>query len=118
MADRRRKLTKIEQLKVSADSYGQALSVQSVRLGPLHWFSEHVSESHTCPVGGTDSESAKTEIRRLAELAKRVEGSIGTIETVNEVLDKEAAVLGEQSRKLEDDLSALRAPRRRFGIAF
>lgn len=109
MADRRRKLTKIEQLKASADSYGQALSVQSGRLGPLHWFSEHVAESHNCPVCGTDSDSARTEIQRLTELAKGVEGSIGTIETVNEVLDKEAAALGEQTRKLEDDLSALRA---------
>jgi len=60
-------------------------------------------------VCGTQSDSANGEIQRLAELAKRVEGSIGTIETVNEVLDKEATLLAEQLRKLEDELSGLRA---------
>lgn len=109
IADRRRKLTKIEQLRTSAGGYGQALSVQSGRLGPLHWFSEHVAEGHACPVCGTESDSARTEVQRLAELAKGVESSIGAIETVNEVLDKEATSLGEQLRRLEDDLSGLRA---------
>jgi phage shock protein A len=108
IADRRRKLTKVEQLRSSTDSYSQALSVQSGRLEPLHWFSDRVAKNHACPVCGTESESANGEIKRLTELAKRVEGSIGTIENVNEVLDKEAALLGEQLRKLEDDLTALR----------
>jgi hypothetical protein len=108
IADRRRKLTKIEQLRTSADGYSQALTVQSGRLGPLHWFSEHLAEGHSCPVCGSESDSAKAEIEHLTKLAKGVESSIGTIETVNEVLDKEATSLGEQLRKLEDGLAGLR----------
>lgn len=108
IADRRRKLTKVEQLRSSTDSYSKALSVQSGRLEPLHWFSERVANNHSCPVCGTESETAKDEVHRLAELAKRVESSIGTVENVNDVLDKEATLLGEQLRKLEEDLSSLR----------
>ena len=108
IGDRRRKLTKIEQLRSSAGGYGQALSVQSGRLGPLNWFSEHLVEGHSCPVCGSESESAKAEILRLAQLAKGVEIAIGSIGTVSEVLDKEATSLADQLRKLEDDLENLR----------
>ena len=106
--DRRRKLTKVEQLKSSAGGYSEALAVQSGRLGPLHWFSKHVGAAHACPVCGSQSDTAAKEIGRLSDHARRVEGSIGTIEAVTEVLEKENALLGEQLRQLEDDLAKLR----------
>jgi hypothetical protein len=107
--DRRRKLTKIEQLKSSTGGYSNALAVQAGRLGPLHWFSQNIAEAHDCPVCGSKSDSAAKEIDRLVGHARQVEGSIGRIEAVSEVLDKETAQLGDQLRQLEEHLSKLRS---------
>lgn len=106
--DRKRKLTKVEHLRSSSGKYGEALAVQSGRLGPISWFSQRLQQTHQCPVCGNDSEKAAKEVQRLAEHARRVEGSIGTIEAVTDVLDKENAVLGEQIQKLENDLAVVR----------
>lgn len=106
--DRKRKLTKVEHLRASSTQYGEALAVQSSRLGPLGWFSQHLEQSTHCPVCGSDSDSATKEVKRLVGHAKRVEGSIGTISVVTEVLDKESAQLTEQLQELETKLTNVR----------
>ena len=86
--DRKRKLSRINKLRNSTDSYSQALSVQNQRLEPLQWFSDKIAKNHNCPVCGSETQSALNEVKRMETLAKNVAKSIGTIESVNNVLDK------------------------------
>lgn len=108
LADRKRKLSRIERLRSSTDGYSQTLSIQGQRLQPFPWFSQQLAESHDCPVCGSNTDSAAKEVARLAKLAEQVSASVGTVESVNHVLDKEAGGLEEELRKLEDETNQTR----------
>jgi hypothetical protein len=77
-------------------------------LQPVPWFADHLNQNHNCPVCGSESDKAAKEVDRLVELAKGVAASVGSIETVNHVLDKEAVALEEELRKLENEADAIR----------
>jgi len=106
--DRKRKLSRIEKLRNSADGYSQALTVQRERLDPLEWFSKKINKNHSCPICGSDTDSGIKEIKRMELLAKNVVKGIGTIDSVAHVLDKEVATLTKELQILEDNLDTNR----------
>ena len=106
--DRQRKLSKVERLRSSTDEYSQATSIQGSRLEPLSWFATKIQKAHNCPVCGSDSHSAATEVRRLTQLAEDLSGRIEAIGSVNQVLDREVGVLEDELRKGEDALGKIR----------
>jgi len=106
--DRKRKLNRVDRLRSATDGYSQALNVQGQRLQPVPWFSERLLESHSCPVCGSESDNAAMEISRLVELAKGVAATVGSIDSVNQVLDKEFATLDDELRKLEGEANSVR----------
>lgn len=102
--DRKRKLSRINKLRNSTDGYSQALSVQNERLEPLQWFSDKISKNHNCPICGSETQSALREVKRMESLAKNVAKSIGAIDSVNHVLDKEFFGLTQELQNLEENL--------------
>jgi len=72
------------------------------------WFSRRLEENHTCPVCGSETEEAANEVKRLVGLAKDVAATVGSVESVNQVLDKEFASLDDELRQLEDNANAVR----------
>ncbi|OAI41604.1 hypothetical protein AYO41_05365, partial [Verrucomicrobia bacterium SCGC AG-212-E04] len=106
--DRKRKLVRVERLRSATDGYSQALAVQGHRLQPVPWLSQHLEQNHNCPVCGSDSENAANEVKRLVVLAKSVAANVGSVDSVNQVLDKESAILDDELRKLEDEAASVR----------
>jgi hypothetical protein len=107
--DRKRKLSRVERLRAATDGYSQALTIQGQRLQPVPWLSQHLEQNHNCPVCGSETENASIEVKRLVELAKGVAASVGSVESVNQVLDKESATLDDELRKLEGEADSVRA---------
>jgi hypothetical protein len=108
LSDRQRKLSRIEKLRSATDGYSQTLIVQGQRLQPFPWFADHIAETHECPVCGSDTDTAAKEIKHLESLARDVAANVGTVESVNLVLDKEAATLEEDLRQLESEGNEVR----------
>jgi len=106
--DRKRKLNRVERLRSATDGYSQALTVQGQRLQPVPWLSQHLEQNHSCPVCGSESENAANEVKRLVGLTKGVAASVGSVESVNQVLDKESATLDDELRKLESEADSVR----------
>ena len=107
--DRKRKLSRVTRLQSATDGYSKALTTQEHRLQPLSWFANQIAEVHSCPVCGSDTESAFKEISRLEALSKEVALTVGSIESVNHVLDKETGTLEEEIRRLEVEANTIRA---------
>ncbi|MEI7937358.1 MAG: DUF3732 domain-containing protein [Verrucomicrobiota bacterium] len=108
IADRERKLKKLERLDYSTAALGEGLRAGSERLEPLHWFSNRISQSHDCPVCGSSTESARHEVQHLTGLARELETTVGEVRSVSTVLDKEATAVRKQLLRLENDLDAVR----------
>jgi hypothetical protein len=106
--DRKRKFGRVERLRSATDGYSQALTIQGERLQPVPWFSEHLEQNHACPVCGSDTEEAAKEVKRLVDLAKNVAAGVGSVDSINQVLDKESVTLDNELRKLEDDANRVR----------
>lgn len=106
--DRKRKFNRVERLRSATDGYSQALTVQGQRLQPVPWLARHLEQNHTCPVCGSESEKAAIEVNRLVSLARGVAASVGSVDSVNQVLDKESAILDDELRKLEGEANAVR----------
>jgi Skp family chaperone for outer membrane proteins len=106
--DRKRKFNRVERLRSATDGYSQTLTIQGKRLQPVPWFAEHLELNHECPVCGSASESAAKELEKLVGLAKGVAASVGSVDSVNQVLDKESAALEEELKKLEDEANTVR----------
>ncbi len=108
ISERERKIQKLVKLEGTTQAFTLGLRVQTERSEPLNWFSQHIDEAHDCPVCGSNTESAKTGVNHLVELAKQLEKTVGVVRSVESVLDKETTSIQEQLLKLENDLDDVR----------
>lgn len=100
IGDKRRKLTRISTLEATSRNYHNALTDQQDRLQPVHWLSGKISEATTCPLCGSENDSALKTVHRLVGEVKRVEDAMGTTEAATTVLDREGRNL---QRAVEGD---------------
>jgi hypothetical protein len=114
--DRKRKLTRIERLRDTTSSYGDALSIQADRLAPVEWFADRVAKQHQCPVCRSTSAAAETEIRKLAGVLHTFTERVGSVESVHRLLDRERAGLRDDLAELEGRLNAVRGDLRRLEL--
>jgi len=112
--DRKRKLTRLERLRDTTSSYGDALSVQADRLAPVEWFAGKVQRQHKCPVCQSTTTTAKTEIRKLSAVLHSFTERVGSVDNVQRLLDRERAVLREDLVGLESRLDGVRSDLRRL----
>ena len=108
ISERKRRLVRVERMRAGSDSYSEALTIQDERSRPLSWFAQRITDQETCPVCGSESESALTELSRLQDSAQELAETLGTAGSVNAVIDKEAAALDEQLRRLEGEMNSVR----------
>jgi hypothetical protein len=116
LEDRKRKLARIERLRDTTTSYGDALSIQADRLAPVEWFAERVEKQHRCPVCKSTSAVAEMEIRKLAGVLHTFTERVGSVESVHRLLDRERAGLRDDLAELENRLNAVRGDLRRLEL--
>jgi hypothetical protein len=116
LEDRKRKLTRIERLRDTTSSYGDALSVQADRLAPVEWFADRLGRQHQCPVCRSTSGTAEAEIRKLTGVLHTFTERVGSVESVHRLLDRERAGLRDDLAELESRLNAVRGDLRRLEL--
>lgn len=108
IGDKRRKLARVSTLDTTTRNYHSALVVQRERLQPTHWLSGKIVDVKTCPLCGSDSESALKAVRQLAQEVDRVESGLGATDAATTVLDREARNLQKAVEGDERQLNLVR----------
>lgn len=108
IGDKRRKLARVSTLDATTKNYHAALVNQQERLQPTHWLSGKIVEATTCPLCGSNNESALKAIHQLAQEIERVELGLGTTDAATTVLDRETRNLQKDVEGDERQLNYVR----------
>ena len=107
IAVNRFKLSKMEKLNYSSQSYQYTLEFQQKRLEPISWFKQKLNKD-SCPFCDSKNETARQHVNTLVEEAKRIEEITNAITTNDLNLDKEVAEIRKDVRELESKLTQTR----------
>lgn len=102
IGDRKRRLGRLRSLAGAVSGYSEALSLQRERLGGLGWFEKHLAETASCPLCGSDQDSARKALVRLQALAVDLARETQALTESRPMVDKEQATLREELRDLEE----------------
>ena len=105
------KLSKLEKLRNSTDSYVNNLIFQEERLEGVGWFRDKIKEKSICPLCGEENKSAQREINILIEVAEEIKEKTSNMQDSKMIIDKEINQLKEQLRFLENRLNVVRSHR-------
>lgn len=112
IGDGRRRLARLESLKMSVSDYDSTLIRQRSRIRGLGWFKEKIgSNKGECPVCGSREASSVSEIQRLSQAAEVLEIQTRSFGGALEGLEKEKLGTVADVRDLERELRAVRIER-------
>ncbi len=101
-------LAQIRELLSVAGSYGSLLEKDSKRLAGVGWFKERLDAEASCPLCGSQQESASVELESLRKVAAEVSQFSEGISRSPAVLDREVKKLVETCNGLESKLNYIR----------
>lgn len=106
--DRKRKLGRLQLVRTSTSHFAASATAQRERVAPAGWFADQLRASNNCVVCGSDTRVATEEMKRLATIIQEFEHSTAGVEGVEALLDREAAAVEEDLRRLESRLAEVR----------
>ena len=85
----RRRLEEMNRIRVGADQYQAALTLQRGRLQLSSWLAEHTDDHADCPMCGSRTDSAKKKLHALSARLHEVEVEAGVDKEVPAAFDRE-----------------------------
>jgi hypothetical protein len=105
------RLTQLRELSLARATSEINISRKRDRLSSASWLVERLSDNHTCPLCGTNSEHPSNELNKLIESTQRVEAQWKAVELVPPMLDAEEVDLKKQITAKESELYQIRSER-------
>ena len=102
IGDRKRRLKRLVSLSGASAGYSQALTVEQGRLGGLGWFEKHLAQTSTCPMCGSDQDSAQRELQRLRGLARDLARETQSLARGQPMIDQEREAIANELGDLEE----------------
>lgn len=111
LADIRRRITRINNLRRATEGFSEAVANGVGRVQGVGWFQGKLKSSATCPVCGAAHDSARQRVADLAQAAASLSEHQQKSKQVPAVLDKEYKTLSAQAAELDETLRTLRQQR-------
>lgn len=108
LAQLRRRLSEMEQLKDATSAYRDQLYVQRDRLRVAEWLAELQRGSHSCPICGQDFASAPDHLDGLISALEGLEKTASQAAGVPAAFDRELQRVGEELRTATEQLEGVR----------
>lgn len=108
VAQSRRRLSEMEQLRDAAAGYGDQLYVQRDRLKVADWLSHLHAEGQACPVCGQDFDGGSDTLSELLGALTRIEEDAGRIAGIPAAFDRELQRVGTELRRATEQLEGVR----------
>ncbi|UUZ80532.1 DUF3732 domain-containing protein [Paenibacillus sp. P26] len=105
------RLTQLRELSLARAKSEFNISRKKDRLSSASWLAERLSNNHSCPLCGSESESPSNELKQLIETTKKVEAQWKAVELVPPMLDAEEVDLQKQIAVKEAELRQVRTER-------
>jgi len=111
LADAKRSLVLIAELDESVAGLGRTLARQDDRVRGLEWFSNAVSGEHTCPMCGSEQESAARAVADLSQVVATLRSLSASSNSAQQNLQAEALAAERLIADKERQLKAVRRAR-------
>lgn len=108
IAQARRRLSEMEQLRDTTSAYGDQLHVQRDRLRIAEWLSSLHAETHACPVCGQDLGDGKDALDPLLHALAEIEQSASQVAGIPAAFDRELQRVGVELRRATEQLDGVR----------
>lgn len=108
LAQLRRRLSEMEQLRDATTAYRDQLYVQRDRLRVAEWLEELHRESHACPICGQDFATSPDHLAQLIEALGALEKTASQASGIPAAFDRELQRVGNELRKAAEQLEGVR----------
>lgn len=108
LAQLRRRLSEMEQLRDATSAYRDQLYVQRDRLRVAEWLGNLHSDSHACPICGQDFTSSPDHLRELIGALTALEKTAAHASGVPAAFDRELQRVGDELRRATEQLEGVR----------
>jgi len=108
LAQLRRRLSEMEQLRDATSAYSGQLYVQRDRLRVAEWLGNLHRESHACPICGQDFTSSPDHLTELIEALATLEKTTSQASGIPAAFDRELQRVGEDLRRATEQLEGVR----------
>lgn len=108
LAQLRRRLSEMEQLRDATSAYRDQLYVQRDRLRVAEWLGELHRESHSCPICGQDLATSPDHLKQLIDALGALEKTASQTSGIPAAFDRELQRVGEELRRATEQLEGVR----------
>jgi hypothetical protein len=108
IAQARRRLSEMEQLRDTTSAYGDQLHVQRDRLKVAEWLRSLHAEKQSCPVCGQDLGDDNDSLEPLLRALSEIEQSAGQVAGIPAAFDRELQRVGAELRRATEQLDGVR----------